>query len=475
MTTHCFINGVDVPASTTYVNIDPSTGKVLGDVARGSVVETSFAVASAREAQIGWAATSTVRRADALDNFSRLIRTHIDELSLLESEDTGKPISQARNDVNVCARYFQFYSRAIESFYGYQIPLDPQYQAVTTREPFGVIAHILAWNYPLQLFARAVAPAIATGNAVVVKPADETPRTAVRLAQLAVEAGIPAGVINVVTGIGTEAGAALSAQEGIDHIGFVGSTEVGKAIAAAAAQQLIPVILELGGKSPHIVFADADLDEVVPTAVRTIIQNAGQTCSAGSRLIVDRRVHEEVVSRIAAEMEKVRIGPGREDPDLGPLISQKQLARVENYVAGASGKVLTGGHAVVGEAGGFYYSPTLIDNVDPFSPIAQEEIFGPVLVAMPFDTTLEAIELANSTEYGLIAAVWTQNIDIAYRVSQGVHVGQVFVNNFGAGGGVELPFGGFKHSGYGREKGLEALFATTQTKTTIFKVGALGG
>ncbi|MFA5606444.1 MAG: aldehyde dehydrogenase family protein [Leucobacter sp.] len=475
MTTHCFIDGTDVATKAHYDNIDPSTGTVLGEVARAGSAEVDMAVDAARKAQRGWAASSTTARANAINAFADLIREHIDELSLLESEDTGKPISQARNDVNVCARYFQFYSRAIETFYGYQIPLEPQFQTVITREPYGVIAHILAWNYPMQLFARAVGPAIATGNAVVVKPADETPRTAVRLAQLAVEAGIPAGVINVIPGIGTEAGAVLSSHTGIDHIGFVGSTVVGKSIAASASENLIPAVLELGGKSPHIVFADADLDTVVPTAVKTIIQNAGQTCSAGSRLIVDRRVHAEVIDRIAREMEQLRIGRGTDDPDLGPLISQKQLSRVEGYVSGASGNIIAGGATAETGSGGCFFQATLIDEVDPRSPIAQEEIFGPVLVSMPFDDEHEAIDLANSTEYGLIAAVWTQNIDTAFRVSQGVHVGQVFVNNFGAGGGVELPFGGFKKSGYGREKGIEALFATTQTKTTIFKIASLAG
>jgi aldehyde dehydrogenase (NAD+)/betaine-aldehyde dehydrogenase len=472
MTTTCFIGGIDVDTADHYDNIDPSTGLVLGPVARAHAPEVSLAVNAARAAQPGWAATSTVRRADSIDAFARLIRQYVDELSTLESEDTGKPISQARNDVNVCARYFQFYSRAIETFYGYDIPLEPQYRVTTTREPYGVIAHILAWNYPMQLFARAVGPAIATGNAVVVKPADETPRTAVRLAQLAVEAGIPAGVINVVTGIGVEAGADLTRTEGVDHIGFVGSTVVGRAVAAAASEQLIPAVLELGGKSPHIVFADADLDEVVPTAVKTIIQNAGQTCSAGSRLLLDRRIHAEVVERVGEAMQTVRIGAGVDDPDLGPLISPKQLGRVEEYVLNAGGSLVTGGHSAQPGGGGSFFEPTLIDDVDPYSPIAQEEVFGPVLVSMAFDSEAEAVQLANATEYGLIAAVWTANLDIAHRVARGVRVGQVFVNNYGAGGGVELPFGGFKKSGYGREKGVEALFATTQTKTTIFKIAA---
>ena len=470
--TPCFIDGEDVATDRTYDNIDPSTGGLIGTVSLGGPAEVARATKAARAAQPGWHAMSPARRADILDEISRRILGEVEGLSRLESEDTGKPISQAVNDVRVCARYFQFYSRAIETFYGATIPMGEGFEVFTTNEPYGVIGHILAWNYPMQLFARAVAPAIATGNAVVVKPADETPRTAVRIAQLAIAAGLPAGVLNVVTGTGSEAGAALSGSPDVDQIGFVGSTEVGRLIASSAAGQLVPAVLELGGKSPHIVFADADLDEVVPTVVKTIIQNAGQTCSAGSRLLVDRRIHERLISRVSEAMQRVTVGRGIDDPELGPLISTKQLGRVEGYVNEASGTVVTGGHRLETEFGGCYFAPTLIDGVDPLSKIAQEEIFGPVLVAMAFDDEKEAIEQANATEYGLIAAVWTADIDRAFRVSRALRVGQVFVNNFGASGGVELPFGGVKKSGYGREKGVEALLATTQTKATVLKVAS---
>jgi aldehyde dehydrogenase (NAD+) len=468
--TPCFIDGADVTTDRSYDNIDPSTGGLIGAVSLGSRAEVSRAARAGRAAQPAWNGLSPQRRADILDQISRRVLDNVDELSRLESEDTGKPISQAVNDVRVCARYFQFYSRTLESFYGATIPMGEGFEVFTTNEPYGVIGHILAWNYPMQLFARAVAPAIATGNAVVVKPADETPRTAVRIAQLAVEAGLPAGILNVVTGTGAETGAALSSSPEVDQIGFVGSTEVGRLIAASAAEQLVPAVLELGGKSPHIVFADADLDEVVPTVVKTIIQNAGQTCSAGSRLLVDRRIHQELVARVSASMERVTVGRGIDDPELGPLISAKQLGRVEGYVNGASGTVVTGGSRLETEFGGSYFAPTLIDGVDPLSRIAQEEVFGPVLVAMDFDRETEAVEKANATDYGLIAAVWTADLDRAFRVSRALRVGQVFVNNFGASGGVELPFGGVKKSGYGREKGVEALLATTQTKATVIKV-----
>lgn len=468
-----FIGGRHETSPETYENIDPATGATLGTVARGTAATIALAVDAARSAQRAWARTAPVQRADALERFARTVLDNIEELALLESQDTGKPLNQAINDVRVCARYFQFYSRAIDSYYGVQIPLDPSYHVVSTREPYGVIGHILAWNYPMQLFARAVAPAIATGNAVVVKPADETPRTAVRLAELAQSAGIPDGVINVVTGIGAEAGAALADNPGIDHIGFVGSTAVGTLIAQSAARRVVPAVLELGGKSPHVVFDDSDLDEVSTTVVKTIIQNAGQTCSAGSRLLVQSSIKDELLERVATKLAVVTMGPGTDDPDMGPLISMKQQSRVTGYVGGAAGQTLVGGGVPSGFSAGAYFEPTLIADVDPYSPIAQEEIFGPVLVAMEFGTETEAIHLANATEYGLIAAVWTHDLDRAHRVSREIQAGQVFVNNYGAGGGVELPFGGFKKSGYGREKGVEALDSCTQSKTTIFKIAEL--
>jgi aldehyde dehydrogenase (NAD+)/betaine-aldehyde dehydrogenase len=324
----------------------------------------------------------------------------------------------------------------------------------------------------MQLLARAVAAAIATGNATIIKPADETPRTAVMVARLAIEAGVPAGVFNVVTGIGAEAGAALTAHPGVAHLGFVGSTQVGSAIAHAAADRVVPTVLELGGKSAQIVFADADLEVAAAFATKAILQNAGQTCSAGSRLLVHHSVHSELVALVADAFGKVSIGPGRDDPDLGPLISTKQQDRVRAMVEAAHGEVVIGGGVPQEQslAGGAYFSPTLIDGVDPASQIAQEEVFGPVLAAMTFDTEEEAVALANGTEYALIGAVWTRDISRAHRMAAAISAGQVYVNTYGAGGGVELPFGGFKKSGYGREKGIEALDAYTQTKTVIVKL-----
>ena len=471
-TIQSFINGQSVASADTYDNIDPATGQSLGPVARSRADEVDQAVAAAAAAQPAWSRTLPEERARLLTRLADLIERDAETLARVESEDTGKPISQARTDATVCARYFRFYGHAIDSYYGQTIPLASDQHVYTRKEPFGVVASIVAWNYPMQLLARAVAAAIATGNATIIKPADETPRTAVMIAKLAIEAGIPAGVFNAVTGIGAEAGAALAAHPGTAHLGFVGSTQIGSAIAHAAADRVVPTVLELGGKSAQIVFPDADLDVAATFLTKAILQNAGQTCSAGSRLLVHHSVHQEVISRVADNFGKVSIGRGSEDPDLGPLVSVKQQDRVKGMVAAARGEVVVGGGVPGDEwlAGGAYFAPTLIDDVDPSSQIAQEEVFGPVLAAMKFDTEEEAIALANGTQYALLGAIWTKDISRAHRMAAALQAGQIYVNTYGAGGGVELPFGGFKKSGYGREKGAEALDAYTQTKTVIVKL-----
>jgi aldehyde dehydrogenase (NAD+) len=478
LVTESFIDGAVVSSAERYPNIDPSTGATLGDVARAADSEIDQAVTAARRASREWRATTPEQRSDLLSALAGLIDREVETLARLESEDSGKPLSQARNDARVCARYFRFYSRVIESYYGLAIPLRPDLHVYTRREPHGVTGHIVAWNYPMQLFGRAVAPAIATGNCAVLKPADETPRTAVYLARLAAEAGIPPGVVNVVTGLGPEAGAALAAHPGIDHLSFVGSTEVGSLIAGVAAKRVAPVTLELGGKSAHLVFADADIERAASTAASAILQNAGQTCSAGSRLLVDERVHDEVLARIADRFATVSIGPGVKDPDLGPLVSRKQQDRVRGYVESAKGADIVFGGTVAepdGITDGAYFTPTLIDGVDPAARIAQEEIFGPVITVTPFSTEDEAVALANGTDYALIGAVWTRDLGRAHRVAAQVDGGQIFVNTYGAGGGVELPFGGFRKSGYGREKGVEALDAYTATKTIVVQLLSPGG
>lgn len=471
--TSSYIAGQDVHGSDTYENIDPATGQSLGAVSRGSDAEVDQAVTSGAAAQRDWVATTPEHRSDRLTAWAALVDRDAEELARLESEDTGKPISQARTDATVAARYLRFYAHAIDSYYGLTIPKSPDLHAYTLREPFGVVGSVIAWNYPMQLFSRSVAAAVATGNATVVKPADETPRTAVALARLAVEAGIPAGIVNVVTGTGAEAGAALTAHPGVGHLSFVGSTEVGSLIAHAAAERVVPTVLELGGKSAQLVFADADLSAAAEAVVRGVLQNAGQTCSAGSRLLVHRDVQDELLDAVIQRFRAVTIGPGSQDPDLGPLVSTKQQQRVEGFMDDlAGGELLVGGSRPDGEqlSAGAYFSPTLVHGVDPQGRLAQEEVFGPVIASMTFDEEDEAVALANSTAYGLLAAVWTNDLSRGHRLASALRAGQVFVNNYGAGGGVELPFGGWGKSGYGREKGYEALDAFTQTKTVVVKL-----
>ena len=471
--TCAFIGGQSVQTADTYDNVDPASGRSLGAVARCADAEIERAVSAARSASKAWSRSAPAERAEILVRIADLIDQHRDRLALLESEDTGKPLSQARADATVSARYFRFYGHAIDTYHGHTIPLTPDLHVYTRREPLGVTGHILAWNYPMQLLSRAVAPAIATGNCSVVKPADETPRTAGEFALLAIEAGLPPGVLNVVPGIGAEAGAALANHAGVDHLSFVGSTHVGSLIAHAAAERVLPTTLELGGKSPQLVFPDADLSRATEFIVKAVLQNAGQTCSAGSRLLVHDSVHGELVERVRRRFEAVTVGPGIEDKDLGPLISRKQQGRVQDLVSGnLNGEIICGGAAPADAtlAGGAYFTPTLIDDVDPASVLAQQEIFGPVLTVNRFCDEDEAVALANGTEYGLLAAIWTTDLSRAHRMAADIVAGQVYVNTYGAGGGVELPFGGFKKSGYGREKGLDALDALTATKTVVMSL-----
>jgi acyl-CoA reductase-like NAD-dependent aldehyde dehydrogenase len=337
-----------------------------------------------------------------------------------------------------------------------------------------VSAHIVPWNYPIQIGARGIAPALAAGCTVVMKPSSEAPMTALRLGEIGLACGLPPGVVNIVTGTGSEAGVALASHPDINQLTFTGSVEVGVGVAKMAADNVVPVVMELGGKSPNIVFADADFDLATAGVANAIFQNAGQTCSAGSRLLVERRAHAEFVDRLVSRARSMRIGPGVSDPDMGPVISKRQLETVERYVRVATDEgasIATGGErpSVPGLAGGYYFEPTLLDGVTPDMRVAQEEIFGPVLSIIGFDDLEEAAAIANRSQYGLVAGVWTRDINKALALAARIKAGQVYVNTYGAGGGVELPFGGYKKSGYGREKGLESLASYTQVKNVCVK------
>ena len=453
---------------------NPSDGSSLAQIARGQAADVDAAVAAAQAALQGdWGALTAAERGRLLLKMSGLVLAQADELARLEALDVGKPLKQGRADAVALARYLEFYGGAADKVHGETIPFANGYTAFTLREPHGVTAHIVPWNYPMQIIGRSVGAALAMGNACVLKPAEEACLTALAFARIAQAAGLPAGALNVVPGLGDEAGAALSAHPGVRHVSFTGSVAVGALIQAAAAKNAGPVTLELGGKSPQLVFADADLEAALPFLVNAGIQNAGQTCSAASRILVQRPVFDTVVQRMAERYRALRVGPALDDPDVGPVISSRQQEIVEGYLA----LVRDSGLHIAAQAplppglpsGGCWVRPTLVADVNPAHRLAQEEIFGPVQALIPFDDEAEALAIANGTPYGLVAGVWTRDGSRALRLARRLQCGQVFVNNYGAGGGIELPFGGVKHSGHGREKGFEALYGFSSLKTVAIK------
>jgi acyl-CoA reductase-like NAD-dependent aldehyde dehydrogenase len=456
--------------------INPSSGAVLATIAKATAADVDRAVRAARRALDSkeWGGIAPAERGRILNRIAAGIRDRAEELATLESQDNGKPLGQARNDVAVAARYFEFYAGVADKIMGNTIPLAPGLLDYTVREPIGVSAQIVPWNYPIQIGARGIAPALAAGCAVVVKPSSEAPMTALRLGEIAIECGLPAGALNIVPGTGSEAGAALASHPDINQLTFTGSVEVGVAVAKMAAENVVPVVMELGGKSPNVVFADADMDLTVKMVANAIFQNAGQTCSAGSRLLVERKAHATLVERLAEHAARMRVGPGTDDPDMGPIISRRQLETIERYVdigrdEGAT--IVAGGvrPPELAASGGYYFRPTVLDRVGPDMRVAQEEIFGPVLSVIEFEDVEEAATIANRSQYGLIAGVWTRDINKALALAGRIKAGQIYINTYGAGGGVELPFGGYKKSGYGREKGLEALASYTQVKNVCIR------
>lgn len=452
-------------------NLDPATSGVLATVASATPQEMDDAVAAARAAAPAWAATAPQERGRLLRRLGDLVRRDADVLARLETRDTGKPLAQGRADITAAARYFDYYGSIIEGFLGDSIPLGPGSLAVVEHEPHGVTGHVVPWNYPAQITARSVGAALAVGNASVIKPADEAPLVALSYARLAREAGFPAGVFNVLPG-GAEAGSALTAHPDVAHVSFTGSVATGRAVAGACAQRGRPVLLELGGKSAHIVLEGADVNRAAPVIARALLLHAGQTCTAGTRVIVHESLHQQLVAALAPFFNEAKLGLGLTDPTVGPVVTENQATRVAGFVerARAAGAVVAGEAQAPHGLTGFFVAPVLFDQVGQDSELFAEEVFGPLLAVTTVGSDAEAIAAAHNTRYGLTAAVWCQDIDRALRTARSLEVGQTYINGYAPGGGVELPFGGTRDSGYGREKGVEALREYSRTRTLFVDI-----
>jgi acyl-CoA reductase-like NAD-dependent aldehyde dehydrogenase len=468
---------VDALAGDVTETISPRNGVTIGRVSAGGVEDVDRAVRSARSAFASgcWSALPPRDRGLILQRLAALVEQHAEELALLESVDMGKPYALALAvDLPATVQTIHYYAEAIDKVYGEVAPTAPGTVAMITREPLGVAGAVVPWNFPLMLAVWKIAPALAAGNAVVLKPAEQSPLTALRLAELATEAGVPDGILNVVTGLGEIAGQALGRHPDVDAISFTGSGAVGRQfLRYAADSNLKQVSLELGGKSPQIVMADAgDLEMVAQNVAGGIFFNQGEVCSAGSRLLVHRSIKEELIKRIVAiARDRVTGDPLHPRSDLGALVERRHLDRVLGFIDGAekegAGKLL-GGRQVLADTGGFYVEPTIFE-VDPAMTVAREEVFGPVLAVMSFDTVDEAVRLANGTSYGLAAAVWTHDLSTAHQVSHQLRAGTVWVNCFEESD-LTVPFGGYGESGFGRDKSLHALEKYTQLKTTWMKL-----
>jgi phenylacetaldehyde dehydrogenase len=451
------------------VSIDPSTGEPLARFAEAGPADVDRAVAAARAALEApdWRDIAPRDRARLMLRLADALDEHVDELARLEALDTGKPLANARTvDVPNAAEHLRYFAGWVTKIEGATIPTAPGQLIYTRREPVGVCALIVPWNYPLLLASWKLGPALACGNAVILKPAEQTPLTALRLGELALDAGFPPGVVNVLTGRGETTGAALVCHPGVDKVSFTGSTEVGRAIAASAA--LKRVSLELGGKSPNLVFADADLDAAAEASAWGVFYNSGEDCTAASRLLVEDTVFDDVVVRMAERARAIRVGRSLEPgSEIGPLISAEHRARVETLVAAARDDgaiVVAGGGRPAGLDDGFFVEPTVVIGADNDARIAQEEVFGPVVTVIPFGSEDEAVALANATRYGLAGGVWTGDVGRAHRVAARLRAGTVWINHYGAQDPA-APFGGFKDSGHGREHGAAALSLYLETKT----------
>jgi aldehyde dehydrogenase (NAD+) len=466
---------VDPVAGGSFETLDPTTGDVIAQVAAGDAADVDKAVVAARRAldSPAWRDMDAADRGNLIFRLAELIEQNADELAELEAFNAGKIIGDARGDVGGVVNTLRYYAGWADKIEGRTVPVRGGYLSYTLREPVGVVGQIIPWNFPLLMLAWKWGPALACGNAIVLKPAEQTPLTALRVGQLAVEAGFPAGVINIINGLGETAGAAMCRHPGIDKIAFTGHVDTAKIIQKTTAETLKRTTFELGGKSPNVIFADADLDDAVAGAFHAIYFHGGQCCTAGSRLFVEQKIHREFVERLAEKARKRRVGdPLDPSTEQGPQVSQEQLDKILGYIqlGEKQGAQLVAGGRRVGDRG-YFVEPTIFDNVSDNMAIAQDEIFGPVVSILPFKTFGEVTERANNTTYGLAAAVWTKNIDKAHQFAKHVKAGTVWVNCYHVVD-TTTPFGGFKMSGQGRENGEAALEHYTETKTVTVKLGS---